>query len=143
MLDGRYEATAATFGMLAPAGHLFDEHRGTGRIRAAVERPHYTTALLEFERDHVLVQWGELLHHYGGEYARGTADGVGRVVVIDNGGGEYYVMGFDSRVTFRPAPGTALPDGPLQGTTVPPLSALHPDEAAPTCLPTGAGHTST
>ena len=100
-----YEAMAATFAMLGPAAPILDEVRGSGKARAAVERPNHTSTLLEFERDHVLVQWGSLITHYGGEHALGSSSGNGRVLVIDHGEGEFFVMGFDSRVRFRPAPG--------------------------------------
>ena len=104
-LDDAYTDMAATFGMLGPAAHVLDEVRGTGRARAAVEQPNNTSTLLEFEHDHVLVQWGGIISHYGGEYALGSSTGNGRVIVIDHGDNEYFVMGFDSRVRFRPAPG--------------------------------------
>ena len=73
------------------------------RIQAAVEEDLLTSIQLHFDGWDVLVQFGKVTQSYGGEFAGGTRDRSGRVLVLQADVDVFYVLGFDARVNFRPA----------------------------------------
>lgn len=104
-LSERLHGMASNYRLVGPAGELLARLRGTGKLLAAVEQDQVTNQKLDFDNYEVLAQWGTIRHSYGGEFASGTADKTGRVMVGQVGPDEFYVLGFDTRVNFRPRRG--------------------------------------
>lgn len=104
-MDERLEAMAANYRLIGPAAGLLDRLRGSGKVKAAVEQDRLTNQKLDFSEYEVLAQWGPIRSSYGGEFAGGTPDRTGRVMIAEVGPDEFYVAGFDTRVNFRPRRG--------------------------------------
>ncbi len=96
---------AANYRLVGPAGALLDRLRGTGKLLAAVEEDQITNQKLDFDDYEVLAQWGSIRNSYGGEFGSGTPNRTGRVMVGQVGPDEFYVIGFDTLVNFRPRRG--------------------------------------
>ena len=101
-MDERLRNMAANYALIGPAAGLLDRLRGSGKVQAAVEQDQLTNQKLDFDKYEVLAQWGPIRSSYGGEYPGGTPERTGRVMVAEVGPDEFFVMGFDSRVNFRP-----------------------------------------
>jgi len=101
-LDERLGPMADNYRLLRPALPLIAKLQGTGRLKAAAEEEHLTNQLLVFDDYEVLAQWGPIRSSYGGEYPSGTPEKTGRVLVGQSGPDEFYVMGFETRINFRP-----------------------------------------
>lgn len=104
-LSERLHGMAANYRLVGPAGGLLDQLRGTGKLKAAAEQDQITNQQLDFDGYEVLAQWGSIRSSYGGEFGSGTPDKSGRVMVGQVGPDEFYVIGFDTRVNFRPRRG--------------------------------------
>ena len=103
-----YRELATSFRLLADAEPLLHAQRGRRRngtraLQAGIEEPDVPQRLLEFNGWEALVQWGSVKASYGGEFPSGTRELTGRTLVAQTGDDEFFVLGFDSKVTFRPA----------------------------------------
>lgn len=96
------EAVRDSFHLLAPAMSEIAALQQRGTLRAAVEQQHLASELLRFAGFEALVEFGRLDFGYGGLAPRGTPEQSGRVLVGERGPAEFFVAGFDARVTFRP-----------------------------------------
>lgn len=110
-LDEDYLPLAASFDLLFKAESLLHGHRGrsmgpTRCLQAAVEESDVPQRLLHFDGWEALVQWGPVRASYGGEFPGGTRELSGRSLVVQSAADEFYVLGFDSKVTFRPSWGS-------------------------------------
>lgn len=105
-LDERLADMAANFKLLGPASKLVTSLQGTSRLQAAVEEDLVTNRMLRFDGWEALVQWGAVRSGYGGQTASGTERKTGRALIAQTGPSEFFVLGFDSRVTFRPPRGS-------------------------------------
>ncbi|MBT5773560.1 MAG: DUF5597 domain-containing protein [Dehalococcoidia bacterium] len=95
------EAVRDSFRLLAPAASEIAALQQRGTLRAAVEQELFANQLLKFDDFEVLVEFGRLDYTYGGLRASGTPNQSGRVLVGERAPGEFFVAGFDARVTFR------------------------------------------
>lgn len=107
-LDEEYAPIASSYALLLGAETLLHAQRsrrseGARRVQAAVEEADVPQRLLEFDGWEALVQWGSVRSSYGGEFPGGTRELSGRALLIQSGADEFFVLGFDSKVTFRPA----------------------------------------
>ncbi len=104
-LNERLEDVAANYRLLGPAGEKIAELQAGGRLRAAVEEDQLNNIWLDFDGWESVTYFGAVTPSYGGLYAAGTEEKTGRVLIGQSGENEFWVMGFDGRVTFRPKRG--------------------------------------
>ncbi len=104
-LDRRLEHVAANYRLLGPAAQKIIELQAAGALKAAVEEEQLTNVLLEFDRYDSVTYFGATRPSYGGWYAAGTENRTGRALIGQETQDEFWVMGFDARVTFRPKRG--------------------------------------
>ncbi|MCP5114399.1 MAG: hypothetical protein GY953_26515 [bacterium] len=108
-MSERLKDMAANYRLLGPAGQKIAELQSTGILRAAAEEEHLTNVLLDYDNYQALATFGSLRPSYGGLYASGTENKTGRALVGQAGPHEFWVMGFDARIVFRPKTGAAKP----------------------------------
>jgi beta-galactosidase GanA len=95
------EAVRDSFRLLAPAQSEIVNLQLRGTLRVAVEQQYLANQLLAFDGFEALVEFGRPAFGYGGLAATGTRDQSGRVLVGERARGEFFVTGFDARVSFR------------------------------------------
>jgi beta-galactosidase GanA len=104
-LNERLGNVAANYRLLGPAGEKIAELQAGGKLRAAVEEDQLNNIWLKFDGWESVTYFGAVRPSYGGLYAAGTEKKTGRVLIGQSGENEFWVMGFDGRVTFRPTRG--------------------------------------
>ena len=105
-LSPRLKDVAANFGLLGPALPKIAELQASGKLKAAVEQDQLTNIHLVFDEYEALTSFGSLRPGYGGLSASGTQNKKGRVLIGQESPDEFWVMGFEGRVTFRPKLGS-------------------------------------
>lgn len=95
---------AASYHLLAPMVSQISEWQTAGQLRAAVQDTDVSSRLLHFDAWDVLAEFNRPNYGFGGE-----AKQDGRVLIAQTGPLEFVLIGFDTRVRFRAARGTAAP----------------------------------
>jgi hypothetical protein len=101
---------AANFELLGPALPKIAELQAAGTLKAAVEQNNLTNIHMVFDKYEAVASYGSLRPGYGGLFASGTEKKMGRVLIGQESPDEFWVMGFESRVTFRPKLGSKKPN---------------------------------
>jgi hypothetical protein len=105
-MSDRLKHVADNFRLLGPAAGKIAELQAAGSLQAAVEEDQLTNVRLAFDRYETVAYFGEVRPSYGGLYAAGTKDRTGRALIGQAAPDEFWVMGFDARVAFRPKAGS-------------------------------------
>jgi hypothetical protein len=99
------EAVSQSYALLAPAMAEIVNLQQSGQLRSAVEEQLLANRLLEFSHYEALVEFGRPVHGYGGLSSTGTRNQSGRVLVGERSDDEFFVVGFDARISFRSTSG--------------------------------------
>ena len=105
-MSDRLKHVADNFRLLGPAAGKIAALQAAGSLQAAVEEDQLTNVHLVFDRYETVAYFGEVRPSYGGLYAAGTKDRTGRALIGQAAPDEFWVMGFDARVVFRPKAGS-------------------------------------
>lgn len=106
LLEG-LTAVRDSFALLAPAAAQLVRLQQAGKLRAAVEQQYLTNQLFTFDGFEALVEFGPVRYGYGGLTTIGNREQSGRVLVGEHAPGQFLIMGFDARVSFRALSGDA------------------------------------